>query len=78
MVINIPDGADILQLKITEVLYSPEVGYTLVSVGQLNDCGFTVMFGGGKCKIIGPDGAHIREFPKVGQLYWQYSLLCNT
>jgi len=33
MVIDIPNGADISQLRLTEVLYAPEVGYTLVSVG---------------------------------------------
>ena len=69
MVIDVPNGANISQLKITEVLYFPEVGYTLVSVGQLDDCGFTVMFSSGKCKIIGPDGAHVGEFLKIGWLY---------
>jgi len=51
MVIDIPNGADISQLRLMEVLYSPEVGYTLVSGGQLNDHGFLATFGGGKCVI---------------------------
>ena len=51
MVIDIPNGADISQLRLTEVLYSPEVGYTLVSVGQLDDTGFLATFGSGKCVI---------------------------
>ena len=33
MVIDMPNGTDISQLCLMEVLYSPEVGYTLVSVG---------------------------------------------
>ena len=42
MTINIPNGADISQLRLMEVLYSPEVGYTLVSVGRLDKKGFEV------------------------------------
>ena len=33
MVINIPNGIEISQLQLMEVLYSPEVGYMLVSIG---------------------------------------------
>jgi len=51
MVIDIPNGVDISQLRLTEVLYLPEVGYTLVSIGWLDDEGFSTMFGGGKCVI---------------------------
>ena len=55
IVINIPNGIEISQLRLTEVLYSPEVGYTLVSIGRLDDNGFTATFGDGKCIIRGPD-----------------------
>ena len=51
MTIDIPNSVDILQLKLTEVLYSPEVGYTLVSVGCLDEKGFEVTFSGSKCTI---------------------------
>jgi len=51
MVIDIPNGADISQLRLTEVLYAPEVGYTLVSVGRLDVNGFSATFGGGKCVV---------------------------
>jgi hypothetical protein len=43
MTMNIPDGSDVLQLRLTKVLYSPKVDYTLVSVGQLNDKGWWCM-----------------------------------
>jgi len=46
------------------VLYSPEVGYTLVSVGHLDENGFSVNFSGGKCTITGPDGEQVREVLK--------------
>ena len=69
MTIDIPNSADISQLKLMEVLYSPEVGYTLVSVGHLNEKGFEVIFLGGKCTIHGPDGNHIGDIPKLKGLY---------
>jgi hypothetical protein len=64
MVIDIPNGADISQLRLTEVLYSPEVGYTLVSIGRLDDSGFSATFGGGKCIVRGPDGEDLGSIPK--------------
>jgi hypothetical protein len=33
LTIDLPNGADGSKLALTEVLYSPEVGYTLVLVG---------------------------------------------
>ena len=48
-----------------EVLYSSEVGYTLVSVGQLDDNGILTTFGGGKCIIRGPDGEELGSVPKM-------------
>ena len=55
MVINVPNGVEISQLRLMEVLYSPEVGYTLVSIGRLDENGFSATFGDGKCIIRGPD-----------------------
>lgn len=50
------DGTDFTQLRLVEVLYSPEVGYTLISIGKLDDHGFSTTFGGGKCVLQAPDG----------------------
>ena len=69
MVIDLPNGVDVSQLRLTEVLYSPEVGYTLISVGRLDDCGFEVKFGDGKCTITSPDGEKVGEIPKENGLY---------
>ena len=55
IVIDIPNSIEISQLQLTEVLYSPEVSYTLVLIGRLDDNGFTATFGDGKCVIRGPD-----------------------
>ena len=69
MIINIPDGTDVSQLRLTEVLCSLEVGYMLVSVGWLDEKGFELTFSGGKCTIKGPDSRHIGTIPKTKGLY---------
>ena len=50
MVIEVPNGIDALKLQLTD-LYSPEVSYTLVSIGCLDQCGYTTTFGSGMCTI---------------------------
>jgi len=72
MMIDIPNGADISQLRLTEVLYSPEVSYTLVSVSQLDEKkkkSFEITFSGGKCSIKEPDRKHVGAVPKTEGLY---------
>jgi len=66
MVIGVPNGVDVLHLRLMEVLYSPEVRYTLVSVGHLDDNRFSLTFAGGKCTIMGPDGECVSSVPKTG------------
>ena len=64
MIIDVPDGLDVSKIKLTEVLYSPEIGYTLISVGRLDDKGFTTTFGKGKCEISHDDDGHIGTIPR--------------
>jgi len=68
LVINIPNGSETSQLRLTGVLYSLEVSYSLVSVGQLDEAGFTTKFDGGKCIIQGLDikiGEVLRKSTKI-------------
>ena len=44
IVIEVPNGIQLSQLQLTEVLFSPKVGYTLVSI-QLDECGYMATFG---------------------------------
>ena len=69
MNIDVPNGTDVSQLRLTKVLYLPEVGYTLVSIGRLDEKGFTVTFSDGKCTICGPDGSHVGDILKTKGLY---------
>ena len=69
MVIDVPNGIYISQLRLTEVLYSPEVGYILVSIGWLNKKGFDITFSGGQCTIKGPNGEHVGAVSRTRGLY---------
>ena len=51
-------------MKLTEVLYSPEVRYTLISIGHLDEAGFSATFGQGQCKIRSSDGEQVGTIPK--------------
>ena len=63
MVVDIPNGYDVSCLHLTEVLYSKEVGYTLVSVGRLDELRLSTTFTDGFCTIQGTDGETIMHIP---------------
>ena len=65
LTVDIPNGTKTSKLHLTEVLYSPEVGYTLISVGKLNDLGYAPTFGRGKCTIYAPSGDTAGVIPKA-------------
>ena len=67
LIVEIPDGDGFSKLRLTDVLYSPNVGYTLVSIGRLDDDGFTATFGKKKCVIHGPDGEKIGEVARTAR-----------
>lgn len=63
MVIEVLNGYDVAQLHLTDVLYSPEVGYTLVSIGHLDEPGLSTTFAEGYCTICRTDGDMIGWIP---------------
>ena len=65
LAINVPNGDGTTQLHLMDVLYSAEVGYTLVLVGRLDEARFTVVFGGGKCMLKGEDDVEIGVVPRM-------------
>lgn len=71
MVIEVPNGVDASRLQLTEVLYSPEVGYTLVSIGRLDECGYATTFGDGKCTIRDENGDTIGQIPKSAKAVYK-------
>ena len=64
MIIEVLNGVAVSQLRLTEVLFSPEVGYTLVSIGRLDELGYSVTFADGICTICDPADDVIGQIPK--------------
>ena len=65
LIVNVPNRCDVTKLRLTEVLYSPAVGYTLVLIGHLDQLGYSVTFGNGTCTICSPDDDVIGQVPKT-------------
>ena len=63
MIVEVPNGYDISRLCLTEVLFSPKVGYTLVSIGHLDELRLLTTFAEGFCTIRGSDGETIGWIP---------------
>ena len=71
MVIKVPNGMKSSQLQLTEVLYSSEVGYTLVSIGRLDECGYSTTFGDGKCTIQDVSGGTVGQIPRSAKAVYK-------
>ena len=67
LIIDVPNGNDFTKLRLTDVQYTPNVAYTLVSIGRLDEEGFTAQFGHGKCVLRGPDGEVIGEVQRTAR-----------
>ena len=64
LIVDLPNGIERTKLELANVQYSTDVAYTLVSIGYLDDEGYSVKFGGGKCEITDPNGEVVGEVPK--------------
>ena len=67
MIVKVPNGYDVSRLCLTEVLFSPEVGYTLVSIGRLDELGLSTTFAEGFCTIRGSEGETIGRIPRTSK-----------
>lgn len=61
ILVEIPNGPRATKIRLTKVLYSPEVGYTLISVGALDRAGYKSIFGNGKCTMHNRGDAQVAE-----------------
>ncbi len=62
-----PNGSEPTLLHLEGAFYAPKVGYTLVSMDQLDEAGFFATIGGGQCVITDPDGSKIGSIPKTSK-----------
>ncbi|THH07316.1 hypothetical protein EW145_g3457 [Phellinidium pouzarii] len=62
--INLPNGGSETQMMLQATLYSPEVGYTLLSVEALDMAGYSTAFTNGKCIIHDADRLKVGKITK--------------
>ena len=51
MIIKVPNDGEINEIKLCGVLYAPNLRCTLISIGRIDDTGYSSIFKGGKCII---------------------------
>lgn len=73
MYIDIPNGSKIFQILLRDVLYSLNMGVTLVSIGKITDSGSTVFFYGNSCQIFDKSHTLLAEVPKQNGLYHMFT-----
>jgi len=59
LIVDVPNRSTSTLLHLEGAFYAPKVGYTLVSMGQLDEAGLFATIGGGKCVITDSDGNQI-------------------
>ena len=69
MKIDIPNGKDNTSIMLKNVLYCPELGYTLVSLAKCDTAGFMILLKDKTCCIKDPKGTHIGRIPQHQGLY---------
>jgi lipoprotein signal peptidase len=52
MVIKIPNGLRFMTLYLQDVLYSPEISFTLVSLSRADKAGYSTLIKGGMMNIV--------------------------
>jgi hypothetical protein len=69
MIIHIPNREEYTAVRLHDVLYAPQMGITLILVGQINEAGYSTTFNKGACTICNSDGKFIGHIPKSQGLY---------
>ena len=67
MIVEVLNGYNVSKLHLTKVLFLLEVGYTLVSIGRLDELGLSMTFAEGFCTIKGSDGKTIGRIPHTSK-----------
>jgi len=67
--LELPNGRDTSKVLLREVLYTPCMGVTLVSISQVTDAKSSVLFHGDICRIFNSSRTILGEIPKRNGLY---------
>lgn len=70
MIISVPnDPALSTPIRLTHVLYTPDIRFNLISIGHIDDAGYTVTFTSGRCVIFDKGGTAVGSIMKTHGLY---------
>jgi len=69
VIISVPNGNRISKIHLQNVLFTPAIGFFLISISQINDAGFSAMFGVQCCMIYNKDGVIVGSIAKSQNLY---------
>lgn len=70
MVVPVPNAPAMdSHMRLTDVLYTPDLGFNLVSIGRIDDAGYSATFSGGTCVISDAAGNPVGNIPKDRGLY---------
>ena len=69
LVVCAPNNAHESELVLHNVLHAPSIGYTLVSLGALDEEGYTSHIAGGRLRITSPHGEQITDIARTCHLY---------
>ena len=67
--IELPNGAKRTKTILKEAIHAPDMAFTLISVGQLDDAKCSATFSGGMCTIRNPSGRTMATIPCANGLY---------
>lgn len=69
VLIRVPNSPKPSVIRLTSVLYTPSIGFNLISIGRIDDAGYEARFKGGQCTILDPKEHVVGIIPKVSGLY---------
>jgi hypothetical protein len=67
--IKIPNGKTTTSMLLKDVLYSPDLGLTLISISKITDANYATLFRGEVCRIFDKGKKLVGEVPKRNGLY---------
>ncbi len=67
LAIHAPNGGSQSTIVLSEVLHAPTVGYTLVSLGALDQKGYHTSIGSGHLDLFGPGGHRVARIPRTAR-----------
>ncbi|PSR87021.1 hypothetical protein PHLCEN_2v5279 [Hermanssonia centrifuga] len=72
MYVDVPNGETTSRVLLTDVLYAPDMGVTLISISRIDASGSSILFKSGKCCLYNPVDDLVGEIPVVDGLYCVY------